>query len=284
MVKWEYSHLSDKEIIYMFDELKSLSLVQTAKTVVVPRLKEEEKHDAGITGKVVKDEPKEGFSFDMNYLLIIAGIIIIAGLAVYYFFFLRIEDEFEQKAVGIKKKSGQRKIIGLADAERKRNKFAQVFGRIYSRVVSFRENPKTEHLASASDAISVALAKGNESINSLNLNQAYAYYLEALELLNAAGPKTRQHMGKAVQSLYYKIALCRKIQESHNHVDMQNHIKLSHSISAINALLDLAMGSAELDESNALLVKFALQSRDYFSDALKAVKPADWEYTNGSFE
>ncbi|MBU0472263.1 MAG: hypothetical protein KKF65_06545, partial [Nanoarchaeota archaeon] len=101
MVEWIIPKLSSKNIYYIvFDEIAFSDAKQTKTDVFINQKLVEDLNAAGAEGAVVDDNSITGFASDntvknssWSLIFIIVGFVIIAGLMVYYFFFLNDGEE-----------------------------------------------------------------------------------------------------------------------------------------------------------------------------------------------
>ncbi|MBU1030755.1 MAG: hypothetical protein KKB65_05980, partial [Nanoarchaeota archaeon] len=97
VVEWLFNELDDSSITYYLEEDITLSRAKKTKTFILPKLatsaSSTSSSDNIITG-LVSDDVSENSSVSFTFIATLFGVVVIAGLLVYYVFFLR--DDFDE--------------------------------------------------------------------------------------------------------------------------------------------------------------------------------------------
>ncbi|MBU1850624.1 MAG: hypothetical protein KKH40_07890 [Nanoarchaeota archaeon] len=97
VVEWLFNELDDSSITYYLEEDITLSRAKKTKTFILPKLVTSafstSSSDNIITG-LVSDDVSENSSVSFTFIATLFGVVVIAGLLVYYVFFLR--DDFDE--------------------------------------------------------------------------------------------------------------------------------------------------------------------------------------------
>ncbi len=261
VVQWTYASFSTGTIQYRVNAAVDLA---TAKSLSTVPLVDPDAYfapppdESAITGNA-PSETGHAWQLDYGNTLIVLAIFIVMGLLVYYFFFMKAEERFEQEQEGKEPTSLSR--------------LRSAWGRVRSLV---RPSPRIvpAHSASvvlpeedAGHAFTQSIALAHLHANNLHYAPAYNHYVQALNLYHDLEQgAVQQDAALELNKVYTKLSLIQILQQGHDYVDKKNVIRLRQLLLESGQLLNHIPESLE----NTELGTTAKKAQAYFIQALAA--------------
>ena len=282
VVKWSFSSISNEAIYYFITGDVDLNIAQTTHTFVFPQVPsssggdseaEGTNKDNGITGNAVDGQEKP--PFNLNHFLIGLGIVVIIGLLVYYFYFMKIEEDYEDMAVeskaDLKKNTNLvyslvtkardwfKPQVQIMPSEKKGN--AKIEQGIKTKIEEKQEKTKEK----PDPYFHHSLEKAHFIADNLEFDEAFKIYQGLLDSFQKSKlpPQESIMIEKGMNKLHSKLMLLSEIREAHRCVDKQDIIRLNHIKDQIKPLLELVRE----DGFETKLVKHSVDSYKYFQEA-----------------
>jgi hypothetical protein len=207
------------------------------------------------------------------------------GLAVYYFFFLKSEEAFEEKKSGereIELFMAQPKETQLAQAMPSQNTTAQPVQQHVRPQTGLLQHVHTQQVQSqhlqSQQALRVEqsdvhmrklLRTAHSHLDNLECKEAYSYYLTIIDMVDSSDIE-RGHK-QSINELYEKLTLLQKINAGHRSVDAKDRLRLRNIIGEVDRLAQKHLLSEQVR-------KHTEKSLQYFHDSLKNMHPNTYAY------
>jgi hypothetical protein len=241
--------------------------------------------------------------YSMNTILVFLGIVCVLGLAIYYFFFMKSEEAFEEVSSG--ERPASRRIVQRDFGARERDvvsqgqeedtsvevtfqkkapkgviqKHTQYHSKQYPQQYVQQNIPPESSVLGESDSrneynqplrkeyssLKQLLATAHVHLENLEFQPAYGYYLTVLDLMNGLDVGTKADIEAPLESLYIKLQVLRLVQEAHAAVDARNPGRLYDVLSKLESAFVVL-------KPNSKLGKHVSLSIGYFRGVAKGTK------------
>jgi hypothetical protein len=250
MLKWTKAGVASFDLAYHVEGKRDLTAMKSTRTVILedPSFKsvapaQNNSQNNSITGLAAKPVVKDASGFGWQVIVLFVGVVCVIGLAVYYFFFMKSEESYEENASG---------EIAPEGSSRPKRKLKQ---RVVRSAAVQSAGPHAALLSLPPDRGQAdgVLAGRPQVINavldlvdkaSLHASQGdvggrgQAFYLTALDLYNRLDEGQRRIVHPRLQDAYLQLAALDLVRQGHALVDARRYAELPRILARMSALQD----------------------------------------------
>ncbi len=263
LVKWEYNKLENGLLNYVINKKVNLENIEDVKSVILfdPDILKEgyDKDTIKITGSATSKIRSFGSKIK-DIVLIIMGILVIAGLLVYYFVFMGKEEK--SKIISIKtvykkphKNFLNNLVANAADSISKitsyRKKDKSTVGLFDHHNYAEKEYSNIGLTTLKNIKLQVLLNKAHKHINNMEFdvaNKIYFLVSQHCKTLKGKDQKEKEKIQDHLMRLYHKLSLYAKINEAHSYVGRDDHVNLRYVLNHITGFYNKLAEDVSEDE------------------------------------